>query len=151
MIIRNSGEPVGDAALTLFERFLEINLPRGYRRFCLEYNGGRPEPNCFVCSPSGEGSLVQCFYRFNSSNNYDDMLWSIRIFKERMPQSYLPIGCDPFGNQICLVVKGQNYGQVFFWDHEFETDDGCEPTEENLTRIASDFDAFLDSLHEFQE
>ena len=65
-----------------------------------------------------------------------------------MPQGYLPIGCDPGGNQICLVVKGQNYGQVFFWDHEFEADDGNEPTDDNLTFIAPDFDAFLKSLHE---
>lgn len=94
---------------------------------------------------------MQYFYGFNSANNSDDMVWNYKMFKGRMPKFYLPIGCDPGGNQICLAVKGQNYGQVFFWDHEFEADDGCEPTEENLTRIASSFDAFLDSLREFQE
>ncbi len=151
MIIRNSGDPVGDAAICLFERFLEIRLPKDYRKFCLEYNGGRPEPDCFVCSESGGKSSMHCFYRFNSSNNHDDMIWAYRIFKDRMPPYYLPIGCDPGGNQICLVVKGQKYGQVFYWDHEFEADEGCDPTDENLTLVAPNFDAFLNSLHKLEE
>lgn len=151
MIIRKSDDSVGDAAISLFERFLEIRLPKEYRRFCLKYNGGRPEPGRFICTASGGRSLVQYFYRFNSPNNYDDMIWAFKVFKGRMPEFFLPIGCDPGGNQICLAVKGQNYGQVFYWDHDFEVDDGCDPTEENLTFVAPNFDAFLNSLHAFEE
>ena len=30
----------------------------------------------------------------------------------------IPIADDPFGNAICLGVRGKIFGIVFFWDHE---------------------------------
>jgi len=50
-------EPVSLEQVENFEKTNEIELPKLYKDFLLEYNGGRVEPNVFKIS-SDEGESV---------------------------------------------------------------------------------------------
>ena len=82
---------------------------------------------------------------------------SLETYTERMPETLIPVGDDGGGNKICLGVKGQEKGMVFFWDHENEWDEEDyleeegEPMPEefkfqNVYLIANSFEEFLNQI-----
>lgn len=147
MRIEGAERSVGPEAIELFERVLGRKFPKEYRNFLLEYNGGSIVPNCFNFINGEQGSLIHFFYKINSKNNYNDLLSGTRLFGQRIPPDFIPIASDPFGNQICIAIGGPEYGKIYFWDHEFEVDDGYQATIDNMKLIAHNFSGFLDSLY----
>lgn len=58
---------------------------------------------------------------------------------------YLPIGEDDSGNVVCLKVRGDDRGAVYFWTHDaFE---GTDP----FKRLADSFDEFFEALRPIEE
>ena len=106
--------PAEESAVTVFESFLEIRLPKEYRRHLSKHNGEELKPNCFNFAEATQVSLVHHLYKLNSKNRYDDLVRTVKLFTNRIPHNYLSIADDLFGNQICLAIKGENYGKVFF-------------------------------------
>lgn len=56
---------------------------------------------------------------------------------------------DPFGNAICLAVRGPLRGRACFWDHENEPDgqwDGSIEEACNLQLLTDSFSAFVCGL-----
>ncbi|EAQ80294.1 hypothetical protein DSM3645_19898 [Blastopirellula marina DSM 3645] len=82
----------------------------------------------------------------------------ILFFAGRMPDSLIPIGDDGGAGQICLGIKGNEMGAVFYWDQanepldedDYEEDFGVpRPPEimfQNVYQIAESFDDFLGRL-----
>ena len=79
-----------------------------------------------------------------------------------MPKYFLSIGSDIFGNQICISLNDEEYGYIYWWDHENEWYDfyyfeetGKEMPEEvkyqNLHLIAHSFTEFLKNLQVIDE
>jgi hypothetical protein len=68
----------------------------------------------------------------------------------RIPNELLWIMDDPFGNAICLGVRGTHRGNIYFWDHEMEPDpdswDGQVDTAGNVSLIAGSFAEFVAGL-----
>jgi hypothetical protein len=64
----------------------------------------------------------------------------------RLPQGIVAIGCDGCGNAICLSVRPEDHGHVFFWDHELESEEDLSAP---LADVAPSFDRFLTSLRLF--
>ena len=58
----------------------------------------------------------------------------------------MPIAGDSGGNQYVLIVEGDKAGQIFFWNHEDETE---PPSYENMSFIAASFTEFTEKLHEY--
>lgn len=50
----------------------------------------------------------------------DNLEGSIEQYTERIPDSIVPIADDGLGNLICIGVKGDYLGKIYFWDHENE-------------------------------
>ncbi|MEZ4903851.1 MAG: SMI1/KNR4 family protein [Spirosomataceae bacterium] len=52
------------------------------------------------------------------------------------------------GNYVCICLKGENYGKIYFYDHEVENEneDGTLNWD-NLYLIANSFTEFLEKLH----
>lgn len=44
-------------------------------------------------------------------------------YKNRIPDNFLPISSNEFGDLICLCTQGERIGQIFYWDHENEWDE----------------------------
>ena len=124
-----------------------VDLPSDFREFLLEYNGGTPNPNEFVCSqgvPEGN-SCVRHFYKVRGKGSIE---WDLRHFSDGMPPDLLGIGCDPFGKRICIGLKGERRGSVFFWDHEGYELLGSDEPIHDVYRLADSFAEFLEGLHE---
>lgn len=74
-----------------------------------------------------------------------DNLQKILIFSdELLDVGFVPIADDSGGNQICIGVSKENFGDLYFWEHEL----GNENELDNLFFISSSFQLFLHSLYD---
>ena len=129
-----------------FEKQLKTSLPADYRQFLLTHNGGMPEASVFrINYELGEG-IVNDFFGLHDGPNYASLRWHQEISRGRMPDILLPIGGDPGGNLICISLGTEDKGAIYFWEHEFEGDEGEEPIFDNVYRIADSFSQFLNEL-----
>ena len=142
--IVDAGTQLTEEELVAFEIRCGSRLPRPYRAFARENNGGSPEPDGFAFADGSPGSCVHYFFPISGGTKTDRLDYILQLFAGRVPPNYLPIARDPGGNLI-LIELGR--GGVFFWDHEREADVGDDPTEENIIPIAASFDDFLAGLH----
>jgi cell wall assembly regulator SMI1 len=136
-----------------FEQKIEANLPDDYIQFLLKYNGVRFKQDSYdgMLKPYSniDGGAVRWFYTLADSYNYN-LLKTCYMYFNRIPKQLIPIAEDGGGNQICLAVRGENYGKVYFWDHDWESDEGEEPTYSNVYLIANNFSEFLNKLYELK-
>lgn len=162
MTILDPDPPVNPGEIDQLEQELGMSLPTDYRRFLLMFNGGQPEPSGFYFEgkPAGYGSMFEGPRRYDSECEhffgFNDVTWkSLRwnraVLADRMPPELLPIGDAIGGNVICLGIAGPNRGKIFFWEHEEEVDEGEVAGYQNVYDVAESFDAFLNSLQEFDE
>ena len=124
-------------------------LSREYLDFLLAHNGGWPVPDGFNYIDNKTGSekhgMVDCFLGIH--NEYDNNFYKyLETYKERMPIDLIPIANDPGGNLICLSLES---GEIYFWDHDCEVEEGEVPDYQNLHFIADSFGVFLNNLTEF--
>jgi len=148
--IKESGEPLTEADIADFERYLGCPLPRDYRKFLLNHNGGTPEPDGFSLVYWGgksEDDQVSFYGLGPSVREGHNLRWTQECFKGRIPSELLPIGDDPGGNQLCLCIHGKQSGSVHFWDHELEH---VPPTYKNTAMLAPSFLEFVNGLHEIK-
>lgn len=146
--ITESRPPITEKEIQEVEKSLNVEFPAGYRRFLLAHNGGRPEPEVFLIPNNwlpGRRSMVDWFYSIEPTDEYNYIVRVAKVFEDRMPPEFIPVGCDPGGNQICLVVSGEKRGQIYFWDHESEMDESEPPTYDNLYLIADSIDDLLNN------
>lgn len=146
--MREASGPLDEEILIRHENEWGFTLPADYREFLLQYNGGRPNPKFFVFKDSENGSSIHTFLGF--SDEYSKSLVKKRsMFHKRIPMRFFPIAYDDGGNLICISVSGNDYGKVYFWDHDFEADTGESPeTADNCTLIADEFTQFIDNLQD---
>ncbi|MCA1612880.1 MAG: SMI1/KNR4 family protein [Acidobacteria bacterium] len=147
--IDDPGAPVAVADLNAAERRSGRSLPPEYRQFLLTHNGGRPRQPCdFSMSDSRGVSQTGTVDRFLGVNTpeFFNLEHYLKIYAERVPPNLLPVAYDPGGNLLCLSAAGEDEGAVYFWDHEFESEEGTPPTRDNLYLVAPSFDQFLTKL-----
>jgi hypothetical protein len=73
------------------------------------------------------------------------------MYQDRVPNTLLPVARDPGGNLLCLQLSEQDYGKVYFWDHEDEVAEGETPGFDNVYFVAASFDELLNNLSEAPE
>ena len=79
------------------------------------------------------------------------------VYHRRMPENFLPIGCDEGDNQVCISLYGKDEGTIWYWDHEGEIiPSGWNyflkshtPDYSNCYKVADNFQALLDGLYEY--
>ena len=143
--IDNGGYKLDEKIFKVVERFLGLKLPKAYRTFLLDVNGGKCSSNSFFISEKEGEDSIRYFFGINEDESYD-LLSCIKRYKKRVPLNMLPIANDSFGNLILLSISDPDYGKVYFWDHDWEVEDGQIPDYSNLTLIADSFEEFLNSL-----
>lgn len=137
------------ATLEKFEAVLGSKLPSDYRQFLLAFNGGRPENNEFAIPDIKNTAGVDLFYGLLENPEWGDLLSRRAALIDRVPKDDLPIGDASCGNVVCLSLQPATFGQVFFWDHELEADEGQQPTFSNLFLVGNSFDDFFTKLDKF--
>lgn len=137
-----------------FENEMGIKLPPKFKQFLLESNGGSAEPNCFTIAQfAGNSSIVDFFYGLNVSTPYGDLAKNLERYKERIPDSFIPVGCDPADNIICVGISPPFIDKVYLWDYEEELDHkGLSKMDmSNMYWLADDIYEFLSKLFSEEE
>ncbi|MED1741083.1 SMI1/KNR4 family protein [Bacillus swezeyi] len=127
------------------EKSLSIDLSGDYKEFLLKYG------ECMIMEDdlvfpvledtplTDEGHLPLGFFYGLEKNRYD--IRNVRdIYFDQMPEWVLPIADAEGGDQICIAVKGEKKGKIYFWDHELRD------RQQDLFLIAGSFNDFIQSL-----
>jgi len=147
-IIHDSKNSLSEQDITDLEEKLNLVLPKDYRAFLKENNGGYPEPDGFDFMDGSDGSSVDKFLEVNNSKD-ESIIEYYLSYKKRIPEDFLPIAKDPGGN-IILIKANSEDSQIYFWDHENEAEEGESPGMGNMHLIASSLQEFLDNLYEIE-
>jgi hypothetical protein len=143
--------PASPEEIERVEAELGIELPDDYRRFLQErHNGGDLEEN--FLPPEADASVR---YLYSAGPNDDDDIFDLvsaaSFYSPDSPADpeidpdYLPTGEDDGGNVVCLKVRGDDRGAVYFWAHDaFE---GTDP----FKRLADGFDEFFEALRPIEQ
>lgn len=129
--------------LESFEHNHKITLPKDYREFLLEYNGGYPNPGVYKISDELGESILNVFYGIGSM--YDNLEKKFDIFDEILEIGFIPIADDPSGNQICIGLSKEYFGEIFHWLHDEEYNEM-----DNMYFLAKKLNEFLKSLYDEQ-
>lgn len=128
-----------------FEIFINHSLPDEYKAFLQQHNGGRIQPDHFKYSHPDDDEAGSVLYRFLglSRENYFTVENYLITYEQRVPTDFLPIATDVGGNLLCLSLRDDSYGQIYFWNHEQESSYGEEPRQDNLYFTASSINELL--------
>jgi hypothetical protein len=133
-------------SIDTIEQIYGVNLPLEYKEFLLEYGG------CFIqddkmyqpieitpVTPEDGFESVGGFYGLtNDSYNIEVV---IRKSMEFLGNDVMPIADADGGDLICLGLKDNFKGKVYYWYHEGETTD--EAGNEYFYLIANSFEEFI--------
>ena len=144
--ITESAVALNEKDIERIEAEIGLNLPVVYREFLLRHNGGKPKPDA-VRYNGDYFDYVGFFYSEQFRSYASDLIRSIASYKELIPSHYFPIGESPGGDVYCLSLKKEDYGSVYYWDHEIANYDG-EPWEENMIKLANTLSEFIEGLYE---
>ena len=116
-----------------FESLVHYELPKDFKEFVLQYNGGRPEHKAYDTDTTEE-RVLKTILSFNKEDI--STVWETNEGDiEGLPDKYVVFATDPFGNLICFDKDNDN---VIFWNHE----------DESVEHIANTFTEFIDKLYE---
>ena len=132
-----------------FENKIGFYLPKDYKEFILNQNGGYPEKKyaTFKVEELNQEISIDTLYGFelekqlNLEEYYNE-------YKEELLEDTIIIGDDMGGGMIVLVnqkcIKG-----IYYWanSHYFELSN----KESNSYKIADSFKEFIDNLKEYEE
>jgi hypothetical protein len=134
-------------SLGVFCRNHKITLPDDYVNFLLEHNGGTPIPATNKLPETD----VNYIFGIQDEASWASLEWYIQTFKERIPANYLPIAKDSGGNLFLMSLIPANYGAIFYWDHEYESESTGDSVYKNLRKSATSFSEFLLNLYEYTD
>lgn len=137
-------------AINELELIIGASLPRDYKEFMLKYDGGVPEPAAFDIQEESNSSVVKAIFGLETPLVNSSVKYNIDLYKNRIPNDFMPIGSDAFGNRIVLGVRDKWAGKIFFWDHERESDE-VGGYYGNIFLISNSFEDFLLGLREQKE
>ncbi len=113
MLISKFSNNSVEEELASLEQSLKIMLPEQYRKFLLKYNGGETPKTEFKIGR--ESSNVRAFFGLGDVAYCLTKKVKLADWKKKL---LLPIAVDSFGNYIVIGVGEENYGKIYFCDHE---------------------------------
>ena len=133
-----------------FAKKYSLNFPESYIEFLRRNNDSEMESN-IIEGTEELGIYVRYFYG-TTDNDYSDIEMVYKNYIMRMPSKCIPIADADFGNEICMSLKDENYGKIYFWDHESmdtDYDEKCNLTFEDMIPLADSFENLLDKIIPF--
>jgi len=134
--------PISDGELKQFEATIGNALPDDYRDFLGRF-GDCDLEEYGVFPTEGGGVAPGTFFGRHLPNAISD-------FGERLPRLVVPINDDGAGNLICISMRPDSYGAIYFQSHSAGWDTAAEDLDaakqETLVRLASSFGEFICGL-----
>jgi hypothetical protein len=146
--IKDHGPELSESDISDLEKRLSAMLPKDYRRFLLEFNGGRPVPDIVdIDGLPGSEADVQAFFGIDDPVESYNIDWNLKTLAGRLEAGLLPIGCDSGGNVFCISLRKRDRGAVLYCDlQSVFADLEAKP---DVYPVASDFETFLSGLRPF--
>jgi len=142
-IISNKG--FNEDELISFSKKVKFKLPNEYIKFLKQHNGGYVKDSIGIYHNNGKQRFI--LTSMFGLGTDDNLFEQFEMYKNRIPNTTIPIGRDVGGNLVCLNLSGTDYGKVYFWEHEIEGKYDHETmTVHDLYFIAENFDTFLHSI-----
>lgn len=125
-----------------FEQEYNVELPKKYIEFLLEYNGGFPKESCFKISDNKGEDLVNRFYGIgNMKSNLGKVL---EILEGEIPDYFISVANTPVGDEILLGIGGKCQDKVCLWIHDMESEEEMD----NMFILADRFADFFEGLYD---
>ena len=125
------GKCASKRAVQKLEAALGCPISESFRRFVSKNDGSEPEKNIFEIGKDNDGGVNQ-FIPISE-------IWEERQYIDNIPRQAYPIAWASCGNYV-LLDEGKG-GRIYFWDHELP--------DENIIKLADNFDEFLSMLEPF--
>ncbi|MCP3742657.1 SMI1/KNR4 family protein [Rossellomorea sp. BNER] len=110
--------------LNNIDKKYDIFIPNEFKEFLLIYNevffDNEVRFKPIESSPWTTTEGTQYFEGFYGLSGQDNISEQIECYENQIPNCLIPIGECPAGNLICLGVKEDTFGKIYFWDHENE-------------------------------
>lgn len=169
------GRPISEVVLKEYELQIGFKLPKSYRDFLLEYNGGHPSPDFIDLPPEDDWpAQFQHFYGLDANSWYADAWTKFKFFDTWIPHGLLMIGalsldhselCFDFrkapGDSIKARARKLLFGselldsanekipvKLFDWRYFNET---RSFREQDLYFVAADFDELLTKFRQLND
>ncbi|MET8776240.1 SMI1/KNR4 family protein [Nocardia sp. NPDC004654] len=113
-------------------------LPEDYKGFLMRQDGGRVEGN--------DQAVNEIFCLRDDAPNWASIWWKLDVFSGRIPNWLLPVASDEYGNLFAISLRDSDFGSVWFWDHEEETDEDESAAEDNIECRSVSWSSFIDDL-----
>ncbi|GHS98120.1 hypothetical protein AGMMS50296_5610 [Alphaproteobacteria bacterium] len=133
--------------------FRSSSLPKDFRNFLLAVNGGVPNrQHIDFIEKDGfkNGEWIECVLGV-TSREYSNLLLYNTNYSKRIPANMICITRNCGANLMLLSIVGKDRGNIYFWNHDTEANNGEIPNYDNLTLIANSFDEFLSKLYSENE
>ncbi len=130
--------------VVLFEKRINARLPGDFRDYLLKYNGGKPVPNYFsLPSDKGESTYLHHFFGLHNGPETRRLDKIYELYSGYISENLICFADDPFGSLVCIGIRGDEYGRIYFWDI-----DGMAVKTDlaDLTLLSDSFTEFCDSL-----
>ena len=115
-----------------------LTIPDSYKEFMFENNGGAFIEYILKDTPAGD-LVVSSFYPWDK--NREISLNVVLENSEEINEGFLPFADDPGGNYYLLNLNQEGNGQVYYWLHDSEFENG-----DNKVLLFDTFANFLNSL-----
>lgn len=127
-----------------FEQEIGFELPKDYKSFLCECNGGTPEVkySTFKIEDIQEEVGLQVLYGLELDNDLDLRGWYDE-YKDELFENSIIIG-HGLGFGLIVLLNSPEVSGIYFWDDTFEFD--CSTDDENTYKICNTFKEFLDTL-----
>lgn len=153
MKLLNSAEPILREDVLEFGNYLGVKLPEDYVEFIVNANGGTPELDMLYdfydeVSEQENTSVIRRFFSVISNaeceKNNIKFIYNVMRREEIIPFDMIPIADDPTGNVICISLSQNDYGAVYYLNHEFEDSDTGYLMR---SKITDSFKEFIEKLY----
>jgi hypothetical protein len=141
------GPAVAESDVDGFEQRFGVDLPRDYRAFLLEVNGGcTAKTHCEF-----ERGTLNGLLSLNDPHGGSDLAaWNERVRKDLKTTDLIIVGVDDGGGRILLAVSGDHAGEVWFQVHDERPWDANPRVlwhdRRDFRKLAASFTAFMSSL-----
>jgi hypothetical protein len=121
-------------------------IPEDYKNFLKSNNGGIPSAN--LLKTQSNERVINSLLALKAPSGFGDSIKShMMVYDGRIPSHTIPIASAGGGDLILLNVDPRKFGEVLYWDHNFESDGEDASDYFDNTEVVSDsFSAFLDKL-----
>lgn len=153
MNLINSATKVYEEDVVEIENGLGIKFPEDYKAFIIQTNGGIPEEDMLYdfydeVSELENTSIIRKFFSLYVDDtilkNNLKVIYTTMRNEETIPADMLPIADDPTGNIISLSLNKEDYGFIYYLNHEFEDVDTGYLVK---SKIANSFKEFINCLY----